>query len=109
MTIENNADKSPKPFNPFESDEAVSYWFELSYSSYCVLPRVLMESMPAEWQRRMVKCLQEAREAFEYLNINDNYEVRLRDPETHRYVEDPYKVYRHKHYEPRPPEPEAKQ
>jgi len=35
-------------------------WFGLSYSSFCVMPRVFMEAMPTEWQEKMAKLL------FEY-------------------------------------------
>lgn len=39
--------------------EDVHGFFELSYASYLVLPRSLMQSMPGEWQERMVACLEE--------------------------------------------------
>lgn len=50
-------------------------WFELTYSSYQVLPRVLMQSMPLDWQRRMVACLEEMRAAFEHVEKPDSYKV----------------------------------
>ena len=31
----------------------LSNWFGLSYASFLTLPRVLMEAMPEEWQRKM--------------------------------------------------------
>ncbi|MEA2935040.1 MAG: hypothetical protein QOD74_1686, partial [Variibacter sp.] len=33
--------------------EALSRWFGLSRASFAVLPRVLMQQMPDEWQGRM--------------------------------------------------------
>ena len=54
----------------------VHLWFELSYSSYQVLPRVLMQSMPLEWQERMVACLTEIREAFQHVEQPESYEVK---------------------------------
>ncbi|MBX9754277.1 MAG: hypothetical protein K2X80_05955 [Pseudomonadaceae bacterium] len=39
-------------------------WFGLSYSSFAVLPRVLMEAMPDEWQKRMAALLHEYSESF---------------------------------------------
>lgn len=39
-------------------------WFELSYSSYQVVPRTLAQCMPLDWQQRMVTCLRELRQAF---------------------------------------------
>lgn len=44
--------------------EELSCWFGLSYASFCVLPRVLMEAMPDEWQRQMAKLLNEYDDAF---------------------------------------------
>lgn len=38
----------------------LSCWFGLSYASYLVLPRVVMEAMPEEWQDKMADLL------FEY-------------------------------------------
>jgi hypothetical protein len=39
-------------------------WFGLSYSSFLVLPRVLMHEMPDEWQATMTKLLEEYQDAF---------------------------------------------
>lgn len=50
-------------------------WFELTYSNYQVLPRVLMQSMPVEWQERMVACLVEMREAFRDVDKPEAYKV----------------------------------
>ena len=48
---------------PLLSDD-LSCWFGLSYASFCVLPRVLMEDMPNEWQNQMAKLLNEYSDAF---------------------------------------------
>ena len=52
-----------KPETLFGS-EALQCWFNLSYASFLVLPRVVMEAMPIEWQDRMAALLQEYDEAF---------------------------------------------
>lgn len=39
-------------------------WFGLTYSSYLVLHRSLLQSMPDEWQERFVAMLEEFDEAF---------------------------------------------
>lgn len=39
-------------------------WFSLSYASWLTLPRVLMEAMPDEWQRKMAELLNEYNETF---------------------------------------------
>lgn len=62
---------------PYERRQGpVHEWFELTYSSYQVLPRVLMHSMPLDWQHRMVTCLREMREAFEHVQQPESYEVK---------------------------------
>lgn len=45
-------DPAPTPVAVGES--AVQAWFGLTYASYLVWPRVLMERMPDSWQRRFV-------------------------------------------------------
>jgi hypothetical protein len=57
-----------------ESDR-VHTWFGLSYSNYQVLPRTLMQSMPDEWQHRMVDCLEELRDAYSHVEQAPGYEV----------------------------------
>lgn len=37
----------------------LSCWFSLSYASWLTIPRVLMEDMPDDWQKRMAICLEE--------------------------------------------------
>ena len=44
--------------------EKLQCWFELSYASFLTLPRVLMQSMPIEWQNKMADLLNEYEEAF---------------------------------------------
>ena len=39
-------------------------WFQLSYASFLVLPRVLMHEMPIEWQDKMADLLSEYDEAY---------------------------------------------
>lgn len=52
-------------------------WFSLSYASYLVMPRTLLQSMPVEWQERFVKCLNEYNAAFRSVEQADAYEVRV--------------------------------
>lgn len=42
-----------------DETEPVHTWFELTYSSYLVLHRTVLQSMPLDWQRRFVHCLRE--------------------------------------------------
>lgn len=55
--------------------EAVHGWFGLSYSNYLVLPRTLMQSMPAAWQGRIVALLEEMQAAYAHIE-HPSYEVR---------------------------------
>jgi len=56
---------------PVETDGAhnLSCWFGLSYATWLTLPRVLMEAMPDEWQKKMAALLNEY-DSF-YPNLSD--------------------------------------
>jgi len=74
------AEFDPDPACPIHGDpdldpEAVHGWFGLTYSSYQVLPRVLMQSMPPVWQQRMVALLRELHDAFSHLDQAQCYDV----------------------------------
>lgn len=58
------------------TDGPIHTWFSLSYSNYLVIPRTLLQSMPAEWQERMVACLTEMQGAFEHVPQAEVYEVK---------------------------------
>lgn len=58
-----------------QQDGPVHSFFGLSYSSYQVVPRVLAQSMPHEWQARFVQCMEEMQQAFGYLG-DIGYDVR---------------------------------
>lgn len=63
--------------------EPVHGWFGLSYSQYQVLNRTLMQSMPLDWQRRMVACLRELEEAYDHIEQPDCYIVEPADEVTY--------------------------
>jgi hypothetical protein len=76
-------------------DSHVHTWFGLTYSSYLVIPRSLLQAMPPEWQANFVRLLREMRVAVEFMQpIDDNYTVSLRDVRG-RFVKDPLAEYRH--------------
>lgn len=52
---------------PHPTDGPVQDWFGLSYSNYQVVHRALMQSMPLDWQTRMVSCLEELGAAFRHI------------------------------------------
>lgn len=70
----------------------VHNWFELTYANYLVLPRSLLQEMPADWQHRFVRLLEDMQATF--VQPNDNYSVLLRG-EDGRFVPDPFRHYRH--------------
>ncbi|MFM9703639.1 hypothetical protein [Streptomyces galilaeus] len=57
------------------TDGPIHGWFELSYSNYQVLHRTLMQSMPTEWQERMVACLEELAAAFQHIEQPECFKV----------------------------------
>jgi len=57
------------------TDGPIHEWFSLSYCNYLVLPRTLLQSMPTEWQERMVACLNEMQDAYSHLEQVEAYEV----------------------------------
>lgn len=69
-------------------------WFGLTYSSYLVLPRAILEAMPLEWQNNMIALLNEANERLDTDKIQDSYSVQLRADDG-RFVRDPFANYRH--------------
>jgi hypothetical protein len=79
-------------------DGPMHLFFELSYASYLVLPRALIQEMPLEWQRRMVSLLDQMRAEFPGYGTAaapDNYRVHLLDEGTHRFRRDGLSEYRH--------------
>jgi hypothetical protein len=72
-------------------DGPIHTHFGLSYASYLVMNRTVLQSMPIEWQERFVACLEEVEEAFGHLG-QPPYEVRCR-AEDGRFVADPIPNY----------------
>ncbi|MFB7285472.1 hypothetical protein [Actinacidiphila glaucinigra] len=57
------------------TDGPIHEWFSLSYANYLALPRTLLQSMPIEWQQRMVACLNEMEAAFAHVPQAEAYNV----------------------------------
>jgi hypothetical protein len=72
-------------------DGPIHEWFGLTYANYQVIPRTLMQSMPVEWQERMVTCLRELDAAYAHLDHPPGYWIRahglggqfIKDPVPH--------------------------
>jgi hypothetical protein len=72
--------------------EAIHLWFNLSYANYLVLPRALLQSMPDEWQKRFVLCLDELVETMREVPQADRYRVQPID-DRGRFMKDPVPHY----------------
>lgn len=66
-------------YEPSSGRERLSLWFGLSYAPFAVLPRVLMQAMPDDWQERIAKLLEEADEAFPNTPLVDYYVTAKRE------------------------------
>lgn len=73
-------------------------WFELSYAQFLTVPRLVMDSMPYEWQVKMAILLEEMDETFDWRPKEGRYWVRLKDDKG-RYCNAPLGNYRHGAYE----------
>lgn len=71
----------------------IAEWFELSYAQFLTVPRLVMESMPVEWQGKMADLLREMDETFDWRPSNGRYWVRLKNDEG-RFTEAPLGDYR---------------
>jgi hypothetical protein len=76
-----------------ESSEPINWWFELSYAQYLTVPRLVMQSMPLEWQQKMAVLLQEMDETFDWRPKEGQYWVRLKDANG-RFADAPLEDYR---------------
>ena len=74
-------------------DSPISYWFELSYSQFLTVPRLVLESMPHEWQERMAELLFEMDNTFDWRPKEGRYWVKLKDGNG-RYCHAPLGDYR---------------
>lgn len=69
----------------------VHTWFGLTYASYFVMPRAVLEAMPIEWQYRFTALVNELNAMLDW--GDGDYTVQLRDADG-RFVRDPLKDYR---------------
>lgn len=58
-----------------DENEAVHLMFGLTYSSYLVLPRVLLQSMPSDWQLQFCRLIERMEWAFEHVEKPSTYRV----------------------------------
>lgn len=75
-------------------ESPIHVWFELSYAQYLTVPRIVMQSMPHEWQEKMAKLLEEMDETFDWRPNEGRYWVKLKDDKG-RFAKPPLHDYRH--------------
>lgn len=75
-------------------DPPVHLYFELTYSSYLVLERTLLQSLPHEWQERFVELMREAEELTTWLPER-HYQVNEVARSGGRFVRRTLPAYRH--------------
>jgi len=71
--------------------EPIHMWFELTYSSYLVLHRSLLQSMPREWQVKFVGLLEEMEDSFDCSDVPTSFTVKAK--KNGKFVHDPYADY----------------
>lgn len=75
--------------------DRIHEWFGLSYANYLVIQRTFLQSMPDEWQDRLVKCLEELwekiDEEIEGGQLPEGYWVRARNG--NKFVKDNFSNY----------------
>lgn len=74
------------------SESPIHEYFGLSYASYQVCPRSVLQSMPIKWQRKFVSLLDEIDNKGYICPTEGHYEVMVRD-NMGRYIHDPYQDY----------------
>ena len=70
----------------------VHEWFELTYAQYLTIPRSVLQSMPEDWQHKMVALLEQMDDTIDWRPKMGRYWVKLKDDKG-RYVADPLMDY----------------
>lgn len=82
------------------ADGPIHLWFGLTYASYAVQPRSVLQSMPVAWQERFVALMEEAVElGYRFPASGMSYNVQLRG-QYGKFTRDPLGCYRHVFIEP---------
>lgn len=75
-----------------DGNEPIHEWFGLTYASYLVLRRSVLQSAPVLLQRRLVAVLNELHDLFGSEAFEGDFTVQVRN-DSGRFVEDPYADY----------------
>lgn len=75
-----------------DTNVPIHNYFELSYAQYLTIPRSALQSMPVEWQRRFVQCLEELDDTIDWRPQNGRYWITLKNDKG-QFVADPLMNY----------------
>ena len=77
-----------------DEDDYIHNWFGLTYANYLVLPRSILQSMDAEWQKKLVNLLNELEDKMNEEGLQDmpDYSVDAKNSDG-KYTKDPYRYY----------------
>jgi hypothetical protein len=67
--------KKRKSLGRYEKIDAAHNWFGLTYCSYMVLPRTMLQSMPDSWQDKFIKLINEMDDRLGHYNKVYSYTV----------------------------------
>lgn len=56
-------------------EDPIHLWFGLSYASYLVVPRTVLQSMPHDWQSRLIALMDEMNETIDWMPEWCGYDV----------------------------------
>lgn len=83
-------------------DDPIHNAFGLTYASYLVIPRSILQAMPVGWQQQAVKLLEQIESLLPYEREmwadGRSYTVSCRKNKAK--VDDPYRQYRHSRWTP---------
>lgn len=92
---------SKTPVAPWDEElceDPIHAWFGLSYANYLVIPRTVLQSLSKEAQLALIHALERVGDE-ERIGTGHNWpgeaniEVKLKDAETGRYIQDPLANY----------------
>lgn len=75
-------------------DPPLNEYFGLSYAQFITIPRLVVQSMPLEWQNKMKALLEEMDNTFDWRPKEGRYWVKLKN-EKGQYCHAPLNDYRH--------------
>ena len=70
----------------------IHHWFGLTYTSYLVLTRSVLEAMPKKWQDKFLKLLEEL-EDRQPEDVPSDFWVRAK--KGNKFIKDPYRNYKY--------------